>query len=324
MRLWKLPSWADPRRALRTLISAAVEGGVASAVKARSRELELDAPEMVELPGFHLFEPPSPVAPYSWLMPQLKGDVSDLINLWECYVDQQLGARTPMTPIESDRFVLGRTAFRRVFGLPRRPSQWFQPAAMIIALAQQVEGQENLSVSVERSKGKFERSAISRLRLHVSGYLLEATPTTLYSNLGARPIEAHRPASDAMLDGLCIRPLRTAHPLARALLENEDTPHTCLQAANVVLRGLSAKRLSAREVRLPDARAGRVAREAAVVDAINHLDREWSLRAVYDRIVPTVISAAEFRQDFGNPFRGTAPRPETVKRWRESLFALAT
>ena len=113
VKLWKLPSWVDARRALRTLNRAASEGGVASAVKERARELVGQELDRVELPGFHLFEGPSPIAPYTWLLPKPKGDIQDLLGMWESYANQELGVRaqqqSPLTPIESDRFVqIGR------------------------------------------------------------------------------------------------------------------------------------------------------------------------------------------------------------------------
>ncbi|MBT2325532.1 hypothetical protein J7E62_24670 [Variovorax paradoxus] len=328
VRLWNLPSWSDPQKALQTLNRAASEGGVASAVKDRARELGSKTLDRVELPGFHLFDGASPIAPYTWLLPQPKGDVQDLLSLWESYVNQNLGSRSlgqsPLTPIERDTFVLTRTDFGRVFGGPRAPGEWAQPAAMMIAIAQHLEGQENLELELS-SAPRYERRKVLKLRMHVSGYLMEVTPKGVYSNMKSSRIAPRFQASDAKLDGLCIRPLRTDHPLAVALVENEEAPHACLQAANVVLRALQLGMLAESDIKLSSGANLKAAREASVLEAIGLLDRERNLRLVYDKLVPGVVTAAEFRRDFGNPFRGTStPRSETVDKWREQLFALAT
>lgn len=325
MRLWKLPSWADPKKALQTLNRAASEGGVASAVKERARSLAGAPRTSVLLPGFHLFEGAAPIAPYTWLLPKPKGDVQDLLGLWEAYVDQDLGSRasrrSPLEVIERDRFVLGPAAFRKVFGGPRRPHDWAFPAAMIIALAQHFEGQENLQVEVSRAALMHERTL--KLRMYLAGYMLEVNHRGVYSNMRRKAVTPRYQASDAKLDGLCIRPLRTSHPLAIALLEHEDTPHTCLQAANVVLRGLSQGVLAESEIRFSEGVPRSAAREAAVVEALRQLDRERTLRSVYDKLVPHVMSATEFRKEFGNPFRGVSmPRDETVDQWRAHLYSL--
>ncbi len=325
MRLWNLPSWVDPKKALQTLNRAAVDGGVALAVKERARELGRKPLSSVLLPGFHLFEGPCPVAPYSWLLPKPKGDVQDLLGLWEAYVDQDLGARysrrSPLEAIQRDRFVLGSAAFKRVFGGPRHPRDWAQPAAMIIALAQHLEGQENLQFTLSNAALMHERTL--QLRMHLSGYMLEVSHRGIFSNMHRKVVSPRYQASDAKLEGLCIRPLRSAHPLAVALMENEDTPHACLQAANVVLRAVRQGLLDEQDVRLSAGAAPRAAREEAVVAALQLLDREKNLRLVYDKVVPRVVSAAEFRNLFGNPFRGvSAPRADTVDKWRAHLYSL--
>lgn len=282
--------------------------------------------ERVQLPGFHLFEGACPVAPYTWLLPKPKGDAQDLLSLWESYANQDLGSRvlrqSPLTPIESDTFVLNRPTFTRVFGGPRSAADWVQPAAMMIGLAQHLEGQENLSVEFSPST-RFERRKLVNLRIHVADYLMEVTPRSVYSNMQRKRITPRYAASDAKLDGLCVRPFLTNHPLAVALMENEDTPHTCLQAANVVLRALQLGLLAETEVKLSADVNRRAGREASVMEAIGLLDRERNLRLVYDKLVPKVVSAAEFRRDFGNPFRGSsASRPVTVDKWRAALYSL--
>lgn len=326
VRLWNLPSWADPKKALQTLNRAASEGGVGSAVKERARELDGQPLKRVQLPGFHLFDGACPIAPYAWLLPQPKGDIQDLLSLWESYANQDLGSRalrqSPLTPIQSDTFVLNRPSFKRVFGEQRSAADWAQPAALMIALAQHLEGQENLEVQFAGG-ARYERRKLLSLRIHVSDYLMEVTPRGVYSNMQRKRITPRYAASDAKMDGLCIRPYLTDHPLAVALLENEDTPHACLQAANVVLRAMQLGLLSKTDIKLASDAGWRSSREASVVEAINLLDRERNLRLVYDKLVPKVVSAADFRRDFGNPFRGTAaPRPETVDRWRAHLYSL--
>jgi len=330
VRRWKLPSWADPRRALAVLGDAAARGCVTEALVERVRELESARLPRVELPGFHLFGRASPASPYTWLVPRPLGDFQDIVMMWETFVGQpHLGSRStvtsPLAAIEEERLVLSRSAFRRFFGGPRRPGDWFTPAAKIIAIAQHLEGQENLRVAPLLEERRYERARLPQLGIHLSEYFLEVSSEGLYSNMRQALIKPPGVPGDATIDELCIRPLRTSHPLAVALIENEDTPETCLHAANVVLRALEAGQIGAHEVTLKPGTSPYTNRNAAVVAAIHALNVQRSLRAVYDLIVPNVMKAAEFRAEFGNPFRAPrVPREDTIKKWHMSLFGLAT
>lgn len=329
VKYWKLPSWADARKALTVLSDAAERGGVAPILRERALQLKDTRTEYVELPGFHLFEHAYPDAPYTWLVPKPRGDFQDIVGMWEAYVGQgRLGARSatgsPLTPISGDRTVLGPVTFRRFFGGPRRLAEWYTPAAKIIAMAQHLEGQEHLRVDPIRLNSRFERSRLPTLSLHLADYYLEVSDEHIYSNTLQEYVRPIRPPGDATIDELSIRPLKTAHPLAVAMMECEETPPTCLHAMNVALRGAHAGHIRPAEVRLGASKSFRPDRNAAVLEAFKALDIYGSLRAVYDQLVPAVMQAADFRKEFGNPFRQSAPRPDTVERWRMALFSLAT
>lgn len=330
VKYWKLPSWADPRRALTVLSEAAHESGIAEVVKERMCEIERSKPEKVDLPGFHLFDRSGHISPYSWLVPKPRGDFQDIVMMWETYVGQErLGVRqalgSPLTAIGSERLVLGSAAFRRYFGDARKFSDWYTPAAKIIALAQHLEGQENLRIDPPQASYRYERTRLPHISLHLADYFFELSEEGMYSNmLGAR-VRPRRAAGDASIDEICIRPLNTNHPLAVALTECEDTPQVCLYAANVALRGVHNGMLRNDELRIAPGRRHRVDRDATVVSAIHLLEKHRSLRAIYDLLVPGILKAADFRKEFGNPFRLIrSPRDETVERWRMSLFNLAT
>lgn len=327
VRFWNLPSWVEPRRALIALRRAAFTGGVSPAVKARAAELYSEQRDPVELPGFHVFDRALPVSPYTWLVPRPRGDISDLLNLWESYANQALGVRggpSPLAAIEGDTLALTRADFKRFFGGPRGAGHWAAPAAKIIALAQHLEGRENLHIELSRTT-RWERRKVLSIKMHAATCMLEVTPRGLWSNMAMKEIRAPYLASDAGIDEFCIRPFRTNHPLAVALMENEDVPETCLQAANVALRAIQQGLIREKDLVLSDALGRAASRTATVVSAIELLDRQRSLRPVYDLLVPNVVSALEFRRDFGNPFRpARSTRKETVDKWREQLFALVT
>jgi hypothetical protein len=308
---------------------AANEGGIALAVKERVRDLEGQPLAPVMLPGFHVFSTGGSTPPYTWLVPKPVGNYEDLLNYWEAYVGEVSGSRkAPLDPLRSisqDRTVLNSVAFNRFFGDPRRQSEWATPAAKIIAIAQHLkgQGQEGLDARILPNR-VYERQRIESISMFMSQFYLEVTPTHLFTNYGAKLLKPGYSAGDATLDELCIRPLRSNHPLAIALMEREDTPEAALQAAAVVLRAHALGRLSEADIRLRTGSAG-VTPEQAVIKAYEALAAgSQSLRDVYDVLVPAVMTSREFRSRFGNGFRQTkTTRPETIDRWREALYELA-
>lgn len=330
MRYWKLPPWADPRRALKVLNSAAAEGGVVQSLKERAKELQGRQLEEVELPGFHLFDYGGTTPPYSWLVPKPRGSYEDIINYWEMYVgevsDNRKANLDPLRSIRDIRSVLSTTSFNRYFGKPRKAACWAAPAAKIIALAQHLpgQGQECLSVEFTRTQ-PIERRRLVHVRMHIADLFMEVTPTSLYTNFRGVAPKISFPAGDGTLDELCIRPIRTRHPLAVAVSECEDAPVAVQQAAAVVFRALALKQLRESDIRFSGAYGRRASRSAAVQEAQQVLESgAGSLKDLYDILVPSAIPAKDFREAFGNPFRHIRKvRTTTLDRWRHALYDLA-
>lgn len=328
VRLWKLPSWVEPRRALAALKKTIDDAGIGGAINARVRELRHAEREPVELPGFHVFSRGGTAAPYTWLVPKPKGDYVDLMNLWETYVGQPLGGRgtaeDPLAVIRGDSSVMSRVAFNRYFGPARATGAWASPAAKMIAIAQHFEGQENLSFEITGPTHAVERQRLQSVDLHLAECLLRVTPKGVYSNFARGEVNPKYLASDASMDELCIRSIRTAHPLAVALVEHEETPETALFAASVCIRALTLGRLRARELSISTSRTKADDTGLLVRQALAMLDEPPAdpLSAMYEILVPGAFTKTVFVDQFGHPFRDSKPRPSTIRNWQSVLSGL--
>ena len=312
------------------LWTALDEAGLTHDIGARVRALRHVPRKTVELPGFHVFTRDGLVAPYSWLVPKPKGDDEDLLQMWEAYGAQQHGRRRnpvdPLLAMHESVPLLGAPEFTRYFGKPRRPEEWVSPAAKIIALAQHFEGQENLSCEVSTSKIGMQYQRITSVQMHLGQFFFRVTPRSIFSNFEGKDVVFPHRASDAALDELCIRPLRTDNALAVALMENDEVPECALQAASVCIRALHLGELIPTDFTINMSKNRSPKPHEIIQNARALLDSQPAdcLYHLYPILVPALMGKVEFASTFGNPYRttGVKSREETLLRWHDQLSQL--
>jgi hypothetical protein len=306
------------------------EAGLTHDIGARAREIRHVPRKTVELPGFHVFTRDGLVAPYKWLVPQPKGDDQDLMQLWEAYSAQQHGTRRgstdPLQAMNESLSFLGASEHATYFGKPRASDEWVSPAAKIIALAQHFEGQENLSCEISASTLGIHHQRISEVQLQLGQFFFRVTPRSIFSNFEGKDLVFPFRASDSALDELCIRPLRTNHPLAVALMENDETPECALQAASVCIRALHLGELTSSDFIINMSKNRSPRPHEIIQNARALLDSEPLdvLYHLYQIVVPALMTKKTFATHFGNPYRcgGQKSRESTLLRWHDELSQL--
>lgn len=281
------------------------------------------------LPGFHIFSAGGPRAVHEWAVPRPKGDLQDLVGLWEAFVHQTEAGAQPgsdvLTPIRQDSLALPVSARIHFFGRGRRSFRdWFLPAVQIIAIAQHLEGQATLTFRTTHAD-RIERRTIEEVGMHLGPYFLHAERRGMWSNTDGRlrrPLVG--PPTSRSLETLCVRPHGSRHPLAIALMEDEEVPETARQAANVVLRMVHYGEMPDRNlVRLQAGRRAPRSGTNLYAAALSAIDRPGALRNLSEILVPQRLNAATFRELFGNPYREVGPpRPATKERWISELYGL--
>lgn len=185
-------------------------------------------PLNVILPGFSMFDAGDLIRATNWCVPRPKFGIDEVLAVYEEYVDRPLG----LTPVP-DR--VARKAYRghaadQLFGERRTATQWWQPAAKLIAIASYItkETARVTDDSVEITFGQFKMSA---------------SPQGCWLNTFGRLRQAACPPDDASSEALRLPTLVTNHPLGKALIAVR-APRPLLWAANSAIRAEQAGRMA--------------------------------------------------------------------------------
>lgn len=270
----------------------------------------------VTLPGFHLADR-SAVSPYEWCIPR-PSDLSDLVNVYEEYVDRPLGkVRLPDTVAK--RLYQTPALAVRYFGGRKRANAWRLPATKLVLVAQ------HFGAIVERGPA----GAVST---EVEGYRFEVTSRGCYSNTHGK-FMSHRSGGPAH-EGLAVPELRTRNPVAIAMTDlGADIGG--LWALSSVLRARAYRNLPMDTLLVPPPRVspGRVRDPQQVREALLEATdlAEQCMDAVlvqlHAAMVPRLCGIDDFKKTFGNPYaayaRKRGVKVETRQAWVLKIQQLA-
>jgi hypothetical protein len=309
------PDHGSGDRALKILGDILMKEGLDEAV--RSAIAGAPARE-VTLPGFDLFTQGAR-SPFEWCVPKPR-DEEHLINVYEEYVDRKLG-KVDRPDTVARRLYANRVTARAYFGERRAASDWYVPAAKLVAASQ------HFDCTVER-RGLT-------LTAFVSGYTLMVSPRGCHSNLRGASEAAQVVATDIGGAELSVPEISTRHPLAAALVQVE-APDCALWAANTLVREEAFHRIDTTTLFKPTARqALSAAKRLNRVEAVRIATLEATevaegqaiqpLVALYQAMVPQLCSAQYFKKHFGDPWRhpDRVPQPATRRAWMARIESLA-
>lgn len=278
-----------------------------------------ESPSKVTLDGYGPFDRALGVRPELWLIPDCGRDWEDLLCDFEAYVDRPLGkVRRP--DIRAREHLHG-ASWRRYFGEPRKPREWWVPAVKLLALVYRKVG------------GEVTIKSPGHVVLEHETWKAEVTPTGGWMPWGEKFVPAAWRASDADIAHLRTPMLTTEHPLAAALVSLQ-APRSVLWAANTVVRAQESGRFEPLEMvdlevlksrPRPPVRKSRVSdsEAAGAVEVLRDaLDFAPDLTVIgaYRALVPHSVTGVEFTEAMGNPF-SSGNRPLT-KEMRSRLLCL--
>lgn len=337
-----LPTWANPRKALKVLQDSIKGNSQSEELKARVTKMrEEGTSERVSLPGFHLFDRGHQVSPYEWCVPAPRGDALDFLDLYESYINRDPGGN-PLTSIDWLRVVIGPVEFLNYFGSASQPKQWMATALKILALLQHREETESFSLEFEALGASVRHRPIKSLRVTHRAQHFEVTPKACWNPSRAEWVTQRWAATDKYVAGIGVGPMTTSHPLARALLESDETTPEALWALNTCLRASQQGVLHAGDLdfypspkvlRHKGRPAGSIRKEAKQIrrECLEAALRELSDITVLTRshlselLVPEVLTSTQFRGFFGDPYRTVIRLKEPTKqkeKWKEAIQEL--
>jgi hypothetical protein len=224
-------------------------------------------------------------------------DREEVVAIYEAYVDRPLGL-VPV-PDRAARAVYSGPAADIFFGLRRKATEWWVPAAKLIAVASRLSGVP--AVVTDDS-----------VTLDMGDYLMSAAPRGCWSNFsGGLHVAIERP-DDASIDLLRVPLLITAHPLAK-VLASLQAPPALLWAANSAIRcealgriprirpihlapSIGRKRHKPREHAVKDAAAAMTTCRLIIDDPY-----PGSHRDLFSAAVPWLMRAGDFADLVGIP-----------------------
>jgi hypothetical protein len=215
-----LPKWMDGKRALNSLTKALADRDLALQVQSRFNS-DHDSKQLVMLPGFSMFDQSNGVSASEWCVPRPMRDRDDLLMVYEEYVDRPLG-KVPAPDRVARQILQGRTGDMFFGPGLRKPTEWWLPAAQLIALA-------------SRMSGVMAVVTDDTVSLDMGDYMMRVERRGCWSNKDRRLHLAVDAADDADSAQLRVPLLITAHPLAKALL-SAGAPPAALWAANSAIR----------------------------------------------------------------------------------------
>lgn len=317
--LHQATNWSDGAKALRVLQKYLQESG--KTLQTQARMLDEAKSKVVSLPGFSAL-PDGVLAP-SWAVPESRRGLDEVISAYEAYADRSDLGVLPK-PCGVARKVLSAGPTRQFFGGISRPSQWWTPAAKLIALA------SNLS----RVPAKVWPH---RVVLDLGDIRMEVTKRGCYSNFRGRVVQAKRAASDAYSELLDTGSTFTQHPLARALSLG-NFPLEVLQAANSVVRSEGYGKLgavTAESLNYPDRAKrgkGKNAFTAADVNGailacreVLEMGEPGALPELYRYSVPILMPSSDFKEQMGSPWNSPHRKlsPTSVEKMHAILETYA-
>lgn len=298
-------NWTSGVHALRVIKEYLQAQDATLLTQARMLDIPAQGTPPTLLPGFTPFCSSNGIATAPWSIPTCRREIDDVIAIYEEYVDRpQLGALRK--PCQVARRIIGPAVAQKFFGPVRKPWDWWEPAARIIAIAANLTGLPLLT-------------APGRMVLDLGEYRMEATRRGCYSNFRGRIVVAKLAAHDADITSLSTRELRTAHPLARALVQG-SAPLPVLWAANAAIRAEPTRgnpSLTARQLDLPVRRGrglgvrnfskGDIRGAIAACQEILENSEGDMVGDLYASAVPILMSRKEFAEVVANPW-GSAER----------------
>lgn len=301
-----LPEWIDPQRAVQRLERILAKNDMIEA----ANEAMAGKGAVRHLPGFTIFDRGETVSPYQWCVPRPRSDEADVINVWEEYVDRNLGL-VPNPGLVA-RGAVGRGNGPKFFGPSRSRSRWRVPLVKLAAVAQHCSPDE---VNVSRD----------RVRVLVAGARLEVSHRGAWSNFHEKMITAKRAAIDLGYDEVSVAPIKTSHALASFL--SGRVGDDVLWLANVAVQGERFKLIPRLHFAQPAPHPLPKRRRALAVDVLGAgltcrelltgTPDEGLLQALYQTAVPTLMTSRYFKNHFGNPYGRSAQRIVS-KRVREA------
>lgn len=270
------------------------------------------------LPGFTVYDADEHGRAERWLVPRLGVDLEEVVQVYEEFVDRPLG--TVRCPERVARRLYRSKRSQDFFGPLRRPEQWWLPGAQLVAVA---------STLTKETPVRGEAS----VSLDLGGMKMEVTPRGCWSNFTGAMRRARVPAADADFAPLYVPMLLTDNPLAQALAAAGATG-SALWAANSAIRaadagrlprtflaGLSAPRRGRGAARqrvtsLPD-KVGAMAECREILDQCG----PGSLRSLYASAVPALMTASDFIDMVGDPWKNNsrAVGPTVAERFSAFL-----
>lgn len=201
------------------------ERGQGLLAQARFNDTHDNVPVM--LPGFSMFDKHHGIAASLFTVPRARVDRDEVLATYEAYVDRRLGV-VPV-PDRIARPVFKAATSEAFFGRRRSATEWWLPAAQLIAIASSLSGVQ--AVVTERA-----------VHLDMGDYVMAVEPTGCWSNsTNTFRLASDRP-DDADSELLRVPLLMTAHPLAKVLM-GLGAPLGLLWAANAALRCEAAGRI---------------------------------------------------------------------------------
>lgn len=304
---------ASTTRAINEILRALRRGELIKSFVARAKELE-GIPGTHRCLGFDIFERGGSVSPYQWLLPKPTCDIADFINTYEQFADRPLGKfRNPGSAATG--IYKGSAAGRKILTFLNDPGDWETAANILLAASLHL-------------GGELEVHSPSLTRVRLGPALLEVTERGCWSNFRRAIHPAHMRGAEA--PATVFQPVTTHNTYIRAFAEMSDDLDYGLRFAATAV-ALSIKAGVVDKGFLEDLVKGAASRESRAVgtgDLLKTCERilsgssEGLLSALYECLVPRLMTSRTFRARFGVPSQVRSGRTfssATRQAWLEQI-----
>lgn len=308
-----LPEWMSGEKALRLLAKQLQRRGI---LEDAEIAMKLQRGKGTHLPGFTIFSRGEEVSPYQWCVPRPRTDYSDVLNVYEEYIDRNLGF--VQNPGRVARQAVGKGNAISYFGLARSKTRWRIPLVKLVAITQHF---SELPVVANDQ----------RVRAELGDWRMIVTSHGCWSNLHNRMVPAKHYAIDVGFEEVTLPSLRTPHPLATYLV-GAGVEDEILWLANTVVRAERQGTIPtisfgpalltvalAKAERRPRARAAYDITGAALSchELLQLHPEEGLVPALYEAAVPGLCTVARFKELIANPWAHQHRRVSkaTRKEW---------